>query len=193
MFCSKCGTQINDGEKFCPNCGAPVEVNSEIKGFTVSDTSGQYSGGYGTADNNDHVPSGVFMPLKTDRSLAIYILLSVVTCGIYSYIFLYQVAKDTNIACEGDGEETPGLLILLLLSFVTCGIYSYIWFYKLGNRISNNLTRYDNPTPDNGTTVLLWMTVGTLLCGIGPFIGLHIIIHNLNKVCECYNRAHGMM
>lgn len=24
MFCEKCGTPINEGEAFCPNCGAPV-------------------------------------------------------------------------------------------------------------------------------------------------------------------------
>ena len=26
MFCGNCGTQMNNGEKFCPNCGAPVAV-----------------------------------------------------------------------------------------------------------------------------------------------------------------------
>ena len=25
-FCGKCGTKVEEGEKFCPNCGAPVEV-----------------------------------------------------------------------------------------------------------------------------------------------------------------------
>ncbi len=25
MYCENCGTEINKGEKFCPNCGAPVE------------------------------------------------------------------------------------------------------------------------------------------------------------------------
>lgn len=25
MFCKKCGNQLNDREKFCPNCGAPVQ------------------------------------------------------------------------------------------------------------------------------------------------------------------------
>ncbi len=24
-FCSKCGTQIGEGEKFCPSCGNPVD------------------------------------------------------------------------------------------------------------------------------------------------------------------------
>lgn len=25
-FCGKCGTQINDGVRFCPGCGAAAEV-----------------------------------------------------------------------------------------------------------------------------------------------------------------------
>ncbi len=183
MFCSNCGTQLNDGEKFCPSCGAPVEVNSEIKGFTVEDE---------TMHNSTPPQGGMFIPLKTDRNLFIFILLSLVTCGIYSYIFIYEIARDVNIACEGDGEETPGLLLLILLSIVTCGIYAYIWYYKLGNRLAKNMQRYGYPAPDNGTTVLLWMTLGSLICGIGPFIGMNIIINGTNTVCTGYNKYHRM-
>ena len=28
MFCNKCGAQIEDGAKFCPVCGAPVEAQA---------------------------------------------------------------------------------------------------------------------------------------------------------------------
>lgn len=28
-FCGKCGTQVNDGVKFCPGCGAPMEAPAE--------------------------------------------------------------------------------------------------------------------------------------------------------------------
>lgn len=44
--------------------------------------------------------------LKEDRSLVTYILLSLVTCGIYGYYFIYKLAEEVNIACEGDGEQT---------------------------------------------------------------------------------------
>ena len=30
MFCSKCGAQINEGVKFCPNCGNALNVASEV-------------------------------------------------------------------------------------------------------------------------------------------------------------------
>lgn len=61
--------------------------------------------------------------LKEDRSLVTYILLSLVTCGIYGYYFIYKLAEEVNIACEGDGEQTSGLVAFILLSFITCGIY----------------------------------------------------------------------
>jgi len=33
MFCNKCGTQLEDGAKFCPSCGTPVgnEVNNNMQ------------------------------------------------------------------------------------------------------------------------------------------------------------------
>ncbi len=29
MFCNTCGNAIKQGEKFCTNCGAPVNVNGQ--------------------------------------------------------------------------------------------------------------------------------------------------------------------
>ena len=70
--------------------------------------------------------------LKTNRSLLVVILLSIITCGIYSWIFIYQLASDVNTSCAGDGEETAGLLKFILLSLITCGIYALFWYYKMG-------------------------------------------------------------
>ncbi|WP_026523117.1 DUF4234 domain-containing protein [Butyrivibrio sp. VCB2001] len=204
MFCSNCGTQINDGEKFCPNCGAPVQgadqnatqesANDEIKGFSADSangTAGANSSAGPNFGNTYSAPYG-FMPLRTDRSLLVYILLTIVTCGIYSWVFIYQLIQDVNIACDGDGEETMNFWLFFLLSLVTCGIFAYVWYYQLGNRLQNNCARYGQPTTEGGTAVLLWMLLGVLLCGIGVFIGWNIIINNTNTVCRGYNRAHGI-
>ena len=40
--------------------------------------------------------------VKQDRSLLTYVLLSIVTCGIYSWIFLYELAKDVNIHIKAE-------------------------------------------------------------------------------------------
>lgn len=130
--------------------------------------------------------------LKADRSLLAYILLTLITCGIYSWYFIYALARDVNVACAGDGKQTAGLVKFILLSLITCGIYSFIWYYGLGNRLAANAPRYGMNFQENGTTVLLWLFFGSLLCGIGPFIALHIIIKNANQLCGAYNYQHGI-
>lgn len=133
------------------------------------------------------VNNGNRVLLKADRSLVVYILLGIVTCGIYNLWFIHSLAKDVNIACEGDGKKTSGLLVFILLSFITCGIYGFIWFYSLGNRLALNAVKYNMNFQENGITVLMWQLFGALLCGIGPFIALHIIIKNTNSLCAAYN------
>lgn len=127
------------------------------------------------------------------QGLASYIILSIITCGIYSYYFIYKMAHDVNIACEGDGENTSGLVAFILLSLITCGIYAWFWYYNLGNRLAANGPRYGLSIQENGTTVLLWQIFGAFICGIGPFVAMHILIKNSNKICNAYNRAQGLM
>ena len=130
------------------------------------------------------------MKVKEDRSLVMYIVLTIITCGIYSYYFLYSMAQDANIVCAGDGKQTSGLVVFILLSFVTCGIYAWIWYYNLGNRLAENAPRYGLTFTENGTTVLLWQLFGAFLCGIGPFIAMNILINNMNRLAHAYNQQH---
>ena len=130
--------------------------------------------------------------LKADRSLVAYILLNFITCGIYGWYFLYALARDVNAVCAGDGKSTAGLVKLILLSFITCGIYSFFWYYNLGNRLAANAPRSGLNFQENGTTILLWLVLGSMLCGIGPFIAMHIIIKNTNTLCGAYNYQHGI-
>lgn len=134
-----------------------------------------------------------YTPLRTDRSLVMCVLLSFVTCGLYSLYFVYKLAQDVNTACAGDGKQTAGLLKLYLLTLVTCGIYAWVWYYSLGNRLAENAPRYGMHFSENGTSVLMWMFFGSFLCGVGPFVALHIIIKNTNAICAAYNRANGLM
>ena len=206
MFCGKCGARLDDGQRFCGHCGSPVNaysaaraageqaVNAARDAFNNAerslgsefesarrDFSGNRSGAYGSPE-----------PLKTDRSLLTYILLSIITCGFYAFYFQYSLAKDVNIACDGDGETTGGLAAYIILSYLTCGIYSWYWQYKLGNRLCTNAGRYGLSFQENGTTVLMWGLVGIVVCGIGPYVAMNILIKNTNAICGAYNRANGL-
>ncbi|MCM1153719.1 MAG: DUF4234 domain-containing protein [Roseburia sp.] len=84
------------------------------------------------------------------------------------------------------------MLKYILLCIVTCGIYNWIWYYGVGNRLAVNAPRYGMNFQENGTTILLWKLIGLLLCGIGPFIALHIVIKNTNALCAAYNYSYNM-
>jgi len=89
--------------------------------------------------------------------------------------------------CKEDKEKTAGLAAFILLSIITCGIYYFIWYYKIGNRLMVNAPRYGLTFAENGTSVLLWLTFGSLLCGIGFFMAMHILIKNTNAMAKAYN------
>lgn len=120
------------------------------------------------------------------RSLLTFILLSIVTCGIYGIVFMYKYAEDVNTVCAGDGKHTQNYIVAILLSIITCGIYSFVWYYGIGNRLQENAPRYGINFSENGTTVLLWMILGSYIV-IGPFVAMNILIKNMNALGQAYN------
>ena len=205
MFCSGCGKEIPENTQFCPNCGKAVNasmgdkfessVNEIRNDFHGHNNNGYNNNGYNNGYNNNGYNNNGYgggMMLRTDRSLIMYILLSIITCGIYGYYFVYTIARDMNIACEGDGENTGGLASFILLSFVTCGLYSLWWEYQLANRVQANGSRYGLVIQENGINILLWYLVGSLYCGLGPFVAMYILIKNVNAICAGYNSSQNM-
>lgn len=185
MYCRNCGKELGENQRFCPNCGTPQETERQPHPIhQFQQTSGQNENGNYHGENRGTPEVG---PLATDRSILTYILLSIVTCGIYGFYFLYCMTRDVNVACAGDGENTPGLAQLIIFSLLTCGIYSFYWYYKLGNRLADNAPRYGMTFQENGTTVVLWCVIGYLICGIGSWIAMYILIKNTNTICGAYN------
>ncbi len=68
----------------------------------------------------------------TQRSIATSIILSIVTCGIYAYYWMYKMTQE--ITEYNNENANPG--IELVFSLVTCGIYYIYWNYKMGKRIA---------------------------------------------------------
>ena len=186
MFCPHCGTKLSDDARFCPSCGASVGSAP----VSEPQPQGQQQPAP-TAVTQYQQPGAFTLPIATDRSMITVMLLSIITCGIYGYYFCYTLARDMNVMCAGDGEETPDIVIFILLSLVTCGLYSYYWYYKLGNRLQANAPRYGLQFQENGTTILLWQLFGALVCCVGPFIAMNIICNNTNAMAAAYNARLG--
>lgn len=64
------------------------------------------------------------------RNIALCIVLSIVTCGIYGLYWLYCMAEDVNLLNSRPNAASGGLV--LLLSIITCGIYELYWLYRTG-------------------------------------------------------------
>jgi hypothetical protein len=99
-------------------------------------------------------------------------------------------AEDMNTVCNGDGKQTQNFIVVILLSIVTCGIYWYIWCYGVGNRLQETAPRYGLSFNENGTTILLWMLLGYLLCGFGTLYAYYLLIKNMNAVADHYNQQY---
>ena len=51
-----------------------------------------------------------------------YLILTVITLGIYNLYFWYKYTKNINILCYSDGEKTPSFIVAILLSIITLGM-----------------------------------------------------------------------
>lgn len=128
------------------------------------------------------------MNVKDNRSFWFYLLLTFLTCGLYSIYFWYVYVEDLNTIFYGDGEDSPNYIIVLLLSWVTCGIYGVYWRYKQANRMyRESYDRYGVMIEENGSAILLWTLLGYLTGGIGQLVADYFMIHNLNKTALVYN------
>jgi hypothetical protein len=122
------------------------------------------------------------------RGLLSFILLSVITGGIYGLFRIYVLARDVNIMCAGDGKKTGGLLAYIFLGMITIGIYPLVWLYKIGNRLQANGPKYNLTIQDSGGTIIMWSIFGSLLFGIGPFVAMYKIFKNTNALADEYNK-----
>ena len=66
------------------------------------------------------------------KSIGLCIVLSIVTCGIYSLYWLYCMAEDVNLV-TAPLPRAPPADWWLLLTIVTCNIYALYWFYRAGD------------------------------------------------------------
>ena len=158
-YCSSCGAEINEGAIVCVKCGASVNAGA--------------------------APLG---KLKTNKGLLKYILLSIITLGIYGLVVMSSVSNDINIAASRyDGKKTMHYCLLyFIIAPITLGIASIVWFHKISNRIGNELARRGVAYKFSCADYWLWNVLGSLII-VGPFIYYHKLFKATNLMCEDYN------
>lgn len=69
-----------------------------------------------------------------NRNIAVCIILSILTCGIYGIYWMYTLNQYAAYSCPQEWN-TDGLVVILL-NIITCGIYGIYWNYKMGKAYS---------------------------------------------------------
>ena len=197
-YCVKCGSQNADSSKFCTECGAALAVsetsennynhetdiidttysygdntssneNTSHSESTYSEDKDKYSYTY-NANSNSHTGYSSVHPGIIPRSIALSIILSIVTCGIYQLYWMFKMNDEVNILSSEPAATSGGIVILLHL--VTCGIYGIYWSYKMGERCD----RIKGSA--NGSSDILYLILTLLGFGI---VTMCLIQDSINK------------
>ena len=107
-----------------------------------------------------------------ERNIALCIILSLVTCGIYGLYWFVCLTEDTNAAANEEG--TSGVLALVL-TIVTCGIFGLYWAYKRGELLDKAKVNRGMPASNGGVLYLI-------LYIFGGIIAYALIQNELNKL-----------
>ena len=177
MFCPKCGANNENNSSFCSSCGAALP-----KAPAADGNQSEQQSGYTDFNNIPH-PEPTQQPAPNrqysfqQRSIAVAIILSIVTCGIYGIYWLITIVNELNEA-SGSENDTSGAIVFLL-GLITCNIYTIYWMYKAGekvNRVQQNYGAYS----DSSASILYLVLA---LFGL-EIVSLALIQNELNKAVE---------
>ena len=91
------------------------------------------------------------------KNIALCIILSIVTCGIYGLIWFVKLTDETNMLAppSPDGKPYTSGGIALLLMIVTCDIYGSYRAYKQGEKLDNAKAARGLPTSNQSVIYLI--------------------------------------
>ncbi len=118
--------------------------------------------------NTNTQPPVYAVPIKK-REIALAIIFSIITCGIYSLYWLVKLNDEVNQLAGEQGATSGGMV--LVFDIITCGIYGWYWLYKMGERC-------DKIKRSNNNSSLVFLLLGIFGLGI---ISYCLIQDTINK------------
>ena len=106
---------------------------------------------------NSYLFKGEFVMIER-RNIAVCIVLTLVTCGIYGIYWIVCLTNDVNTG-SGDVNGTSGGMVVLL-TIVTCGIYGIYWAYKQGEKLDFTKNNRGIPSSNSGVLYLILQIFG---------------------------------
>ena len=91
------------------------------------------------------------------KNIAICIILTIVTCGIYGIVWFFSLTDEAASL-----NEDPNLsgINAFLISLLTCGIYTIYWNYKMGKTLYEAKQKRNIASTDQSVLYLILCLFG---------------------------------
>lgn len=109
-----------------------------------------------------------------NRNIAVSVILSIVTCGIYAIYWFITCTDEMNQVAPDEYTTSGGMAFLFTL--LTCGIYGIYWAYKMGMKLN---AAQGNPAASNHVLFIVLELFGfniVNLCLLQSEINKHALV-----------------
>lgn len=108
------------------------------------------------------------------RNIALCIVFSIITCGIYGIYWYVKLTDEANSVATQNQTASGGMAFLFTL--ITCGIYSWYWMYKQGAKIDEAKAARGQASSNTG---ILYLILAILGLGIVSYALIQNELNNL--------------
>lgn len=165
IICGHCGTANDADNKFCTACGAPLANRETFRNGYSEDA-------YGRSSRMDDGGEEIIYTSVAPRSIAVCIILTIITFGIYGLVWMSRLNNDVNELAQD--PIAPGGGMVVFLTIITLGIYGLFWLYKMGQKC-------DEIRQINASSGILYLILGIFGLAI---VSYALIQDSINKVLE---------
>lgn len=135
MFCTKCGTQNNNGERFCRNCGVILEnVQTSQQSNNINNGNQQYSNMNGGLDSN-YVNQAVNPNMKKWAILSIVLpvvaIIWYIFIGLPFYLAVFIAAAGFGFAQKGEMADKKLATIGNVANGILAGLAIVVFVIQL--------------------------------------------------------------
>ena len=125
--------------------------------------------------------------LRTNRGLVKWIILSILTLGIYDLVMMYHISDEINYVAQKDGKKTMNyLLLFFIIAPITFGLGYLIWWHRICSRMGSELERRGIDYKFGAGTFWGWGILGAVIL-IGPLVLRYKFFKAMNLLNAAYN------
>ncbi|RMG47151.1 MAG: DUF4234 domain-containing protein [Acidobacteria bacterium] len=196
MQCPHCNAENREDARFCTQCGGRLTPESPEESIDW----GPYRSVFQSVHRlrheevdevarqeltEDHLRHRTLASEK-ERSLAWSIILTLLTCGIYGFVWLYKIGDDLRML---SGKDEPHAGLDVFLTLVTCKVWDVYIAYRYPQLIDDIERRVGLPESHLSTVCVILALFGLWkVYGLG-LINLALLQNELNKIWRSLNRS----